>query len=82
MDNRRKYARSRVIKSGKLVLGRHVVPCVVRNISLGGACVEVQTTYGLPKELAFAIADAPPRAARVVWQTETRLGVAFQVAAA
>jgi hypothetical protein len=77
MDNRRKYPRTRLLKSGKLFLGKRAVPCTVRNISEGGVCIQVQTTYGLPKVFEFAMDDCPPRTCKVVWQNETRIGGQF-----
>jgi hypothetical protein len=44
MDERRKIPRRRILKSGKILLGRRQVQCTVRNLSEIGACLVVQTT--------------------------------------
>ena len=78
MDDRRRAPRTRMLKSGKILLGAYRVPCAVRNLSETGACLEVQTTFGIPSKFEFAMADQPVRACKVVWLRDTQLGVQFQ----
>ena len=46
MERRQPPARRRMLKSGKILLGTHLIPCAVRNMSERGACLKVQTTVG------------------------------------
>jgi hypothetical protein len=78
MDDHRKARRTRVLKTGKILLGSHVVPCTVHNLSETGACLEVQTTYGIPTTFEFVLQTQPPRTCKVVWLGDTKLGVHFQ----
>ncbi len=78
MENRRATSRVRMLKSGKILLGKATVPCTVRNLSDGGACLQVQSTYGLPSAFDFAVDDKPPRACKVIWLDATTLRVRFQ----
>jgi hypothetical protein len=78
MDNRRETARVRMLKSGKILLGKASVPCMVRNISDGGACLQVQSTYGLPSAFEFTLDDKPARHCKVVWLDGTTVRVEFQ----
>jgi hypothetical protein len=78
MENRRETTRLRMLKSGKILLGKATVPCTVRNLSDGGACLQVQSTYGLPSAFDFAVDDKPPRACKVVWLDATTVRVQFQ----
>jgi hypothetical protein len=78
MDNRRASSRLRVLKSGKILLGKASVPCTVRNISDGGACLQLRSTYGLPSSFDFAVDDKPPRACKVIWLDATTMRVQFQ----
>jgi hypothetical protein len=78
MENRRASSRLRMLKSGKILLGKAAVPCTVRNLSDGGACLQVQSTYGLPSAFDFTLDDKPPRACKVVWLDATTLRVEFQ----
>lgn len=80
MDDRRAKARSRTLKSGKILLGKKAVPCTVRNISEDGACLLVAGTYGLPSEFEFAFNDLPPRPCKVIWLDATTLRVQFRSA--
>jgi hypothetical protein len=78
MDDRRETARLRMLKSGKILLGKASVPCTVRNISDGGACLQVQSTYGLPSAFEFTLDDKPSRPCKVVWLDATTVRVEFQ----
>jgi len=77
MDNRRTTARLRTLKSGKIFLGSWGVPCTVKNLSATGACLQVQTTYGIPARFEFALTGEERKACKVTWLDETRLGVEF-----
>ena len=78
MDERRKYPRMRMLKSGKLLLGKHSVPCAIRNISEGGVCLEVQSTFGIPNTFDLIIGDGAPRTCKVMWLNEARMGAEFR----
>ena len=67
-----------MLKSGKILLGSWAVPCTVRNLSETGACLEVQTTYGIPATFQFILPDYPARSCKVVWLGDTKIGVHFQ----
>ena len=76
---RRAYARHRVFKGGRLAFsGGAGVECTVRNISSGGARVDVASSVGLPQHLTLYIAsDHFMRHCHKVWRNETRIGLAF-----
>ena len=78
MDDRRRYPRMRMLKSGKVLLGKHGIPCAVRNISEGGACLEMSLTFGIPKLFDLVIGEKPPRTCKVMWLNDARVGVEFQ----
>ncbi len=78
MDDRRRYPRMRMLKSGKVLLGKHILPCAVRNVSEGGACLEMSSTFGLPKIFDLVIGEKPPRSCKVMWLNDARVGVEFQ----
>lgn len=59
-DQRRAAPRIRMLKSGKILLGKHAVPCTVRNLSETGACLQVQTTTGIPSEFYLVMSDGLP----------------------
>ena len=74
---RRQQPRKRMLKSGKILLGKHAIPCAVRNMSERGACLKVQTTEGLPEMFDFLFAGEPVRTCKTVWRDDTQIGVMF-----
>jgi hypothetical protein len=53
------------------------ISCRVRNLSEGGACLETATTVGIPSTFAIVV-ENKHRACRVIWRTDTGLGVTFR----
>lgn len=78
MNEKRNKPRTRMLKAGTILLGTHPVPCTVRNLSEIGACLQVQTTYGLPSKFNFAMSEQPTRICKIIWRDETKIGVLFQ----
>jgi hypothetical protein len=66
-----------MLKSGKILLGKHPIPCTVRNLSESGACLRVQTTAGIPSEFIFLTASVPARTCKTIWRDDTKIGVKF-----
>jgi hypothetical protein len=54
------------------------VPCAVRNLSEIGACLVVQTTFGIPGTFKCVMPDRTPQTCQVIWRDDTKLGVRFQ----
>jgi hypothetical protein len=75
--DRRRPPRRRVLKSGKILLGTHPIPCTDRDISEIGACLKVQTTTGIPAVFDFLIAEDAARTCKTIWCTDTLIGVMF-----
>jgi len=78
MNEHRISPRRRVLKTGQIALSEKApkLECTVRNISETGACLQLSTTYGMPASFGLII-DGERHACRVVWRTDTRLGVTF-----
>jgi hypothetical protein len=76
---RRKSARSRVLKSAKLVLGQSsIIDCVVRNVTNSGARIQIANTVDLPKDFEMTFDGGHSiRPCRLVWRTVTETGVEF-----
>ena len=71
----------RTLKAGRIVFNHHfsVISCTVRNLSDGGACLQVATSIGIPDRFDLTIEpDGQQRACDVAWRTEDRIGVAFR----
>jgi len=79
MQERRKLARSRVLKGAKIVLGNaSVIDCAVRNVTNSGARVQIANTVDLPDDLGLTFdGGRSVRPFRVVWRSVTETGVEF-----
>jgi diguanylate cyclase (GGDEF)-like protein len=80
MAERRTVTRGRTLKSGRIVFndGRSAIDCAVRNLSGGGACLEVASMIGIPDTFTLTIdGDGVPRACTRKWTAGLRIGVAF-----
>jgi PilZ domain-containing protein len=82
MGDNRAGSRRRVLKSGWIIFSDKAakLECTVRNLSEAGASLQISTTYGMPSNFALII-DGVRHSCRIVWRTDTRLGVAFLQAA-
>ena len=80
ITNRRRRVRHRVLKGGKLTYdnGSHIVACLVRDFSEGGARIEAANAQTIPTELVLSFDDgAAPRRCLVRWRRHNDLGVEF-----
>lgn len=78
-DNRRTFRRMRTLKKGTIVLngGYSVYDCVVRNLSEGGAMLQI-AGLGIPSHFELTMdAAVPRRACTVRWRSDGALGVSF-----
>ena len=68
-----------MLKSAKILLSEKApkIECAIRNISDYGACLQISTTYGIPPTFELVM-EGFRRPCRVVWRTDTRMGVSFQ----
>jgi hypothetical protein len=78
MEERRQSPRRTVLKTGLVVLQdtSMTLRCTVRNLSDTGACIELSSTTGVPNNFEFVLDDVH-RPCRVIWRTDTRMGIAF-----
>jgi hypothetical protein len=79
MQERRKLTRSRVFKSAKIILGTaSVIDCVVRNITDGGARIEIPNAVTLPEAVDITLDGGRTfRPCRLMWRTLNETGVQF-----
>jgi hypothetical protein len=57
--------------------GRRVLPCIIRNLSAGGARLEMGKVMGVPNTFDLLVPRARPQACRVAWRALRELGVQF-----
>jgi hypothetical protein len=81
MDDKRKAARRRVHKEGKIVYadGMRVIDCTIRDMSETGARLLVGNTLGLPDTFKlFEKSSGMLYPSAIVWRQSNAVGVHFQ----
>ena len=77
MNNKRDQ-RQNVMKAGIILFGCSGIDCLVRNISDGGANLEVESQIGIPSSFDLVInVEHSNHHCHVVWRKARRIGVAF-----
>jgi hypothetical protein len=78
MDERRAAPRNRVLKAATIEFDGSAITCLVRDLSITGAALDVTSLAGIPKHFILAFrADAVHMRCHVVWFRENRIGVTF-----
>jgi hypothetical protein len=78
-QERRNEARRRVLKRAHIAFKGHgvTIDCTVRNLSDRGACLNVESSIGIPDTFDLMLDGASVRDCRVTWRKATRIGVGF-----
>ena len=80
MEERRHQERHRTLKGGKIVFNNKkcIFDCLVRDLSPSGACLQVNSSNGLPQTFDLLIdGESAIRPCRLIWLTDTRAGIEF-----
>jgi hypothetical protein len=78
MEDRRKHPRTEIDEPAYVSAGGSVISCVVRNISLEGAAIEVPNPAFVPAHFRLVMAkDSSVRECTVAWIQKDRIGVSF-----
>ena len=78
MEERRKYPRTEINEPAFVSAGGSVMSCVVRNISVEGAAIDVENPAFVPPQFRLVMAsDSSVRECRVAWIQEKRIGLTF-----
>ena len=78
MDEHRTVPRNYVLKAGTIKFGSDAINCMVRNLSISGAALDVTSTVGIPEHFTLVFpAEGLHMPCHVVWRKEKRIGVAF-----
>lgn len=73
--DRRNFPRQRIFKGADAIWHKGAfIDCVVHNISVGGACLQVNEPI---PDVFLLVLDDDPQACRVVWRKANRVGVRF-----
>jgi hypothetical protein len=75
---KRNEQRNRVLKAGMIEFPGGAFSCMVRNLSNGGAALDVPSLAGIPNEFSLYLPIEGMRfSCRSVWRNERRIGVTF-----
>lgn len=71
MADARRKARHHAVKARTIKFGGHAVDCLVRNLSVGGAALEVVNNSAIPARFVLAMpADGLQLPCRAVWRRD------------
>ena len=78
-QDRRNAARRRVLRSAQIIFNDRaaVIDCVIRDLSERGACIKVESPWGIPDSFELVLEAASFRDCRVAWRKPTLIGVEF-----
>ena len=70
--------------AGQIVLNNgSEIRCVIRNLSLYGACLQVSSHFGVPEDIfLWILGERVKRPCSIVWRSSRELGVQFSNAPA
>ena len=78
MEEKRKHPRTEVDEHAYVSSGGSVISCVVRNISVEGAAIDVENPAFVPARFRLVMAsDSSVRECRIAWIQKNRIGVTF-----
>jgi hypothetical protein len=78
MNEQRDSRRQRVLKPGTIAFNGSGIDCVVRNISVTGAALEVESHSGIPPTFDLIMPGKFSERCRVLWRKDKRIGVVFE----
>jgi hypothetical protein len=78
MDEKRKHPRTEVNEPAYVSAGGSVMSCMVRNISIEGAAIDVENPAFVPSRFRLVIAkDSSVYECSIAWIQQNRIGVTF-----
>jgi hypothetical protein len=78
MEERRKHPRTEINEPAYVSSGGSVISCVVRNISVEGAAIDVPNPAVVPPRFRLVMAkDSSVRECSIAWIQKNRIGVSF-----
>jgi hypothetical protein len=80
MEEKRKHPRTEINEPAFVSSGGSVMRCMVRNISVEGAAIDVDNPAFVPSNFRLVMAnDSSVRECRIAWIQQKRIGVTFVV---
>lgn len=75
----RRAQREETRQAGRIVLANGSgMTCMIRNLSSTGACLQVDSHFGIPRDIfLWIVGEDVKRPCRIVWRSNHQLGVLF-----
>ena len=78
MEEKRKHPRTEINEPAYVSSGGFVMSCMVRNISVEGAAIDVENPAFVPPRFRLVMAkDSSVRECRITWIQKNRIGLTF-----
>jgi hypothetical protein len=78
IEEKRKHPRTEINEPAYVSVGGSVMSCMVRNISLEGAAIDVENPAFVPPQFRLVMAKGSSvRECRIAWIKQNRIGVTF-----
>jgi hypothetical protein len=78
MEEKRKHPRTEINQPAYVSSGGSVMSCVVRNISVEGAAIDVENPTFVPPRFRLVMAnDSSVHECRIAWIQKNRIGLTF-----
>ena len=78
MRDSRRTTRHHTVKAGTIRFAGQAVDCLVRNLSLNGAALEISNNAAIPARFVLAVpGDGLQLPCRAMWRRDRRIGIAF-----
>ena len=78
MNEHRSVPRNRVLRAGTIEFNGGAINCIVRNLSISGAALDVASPDGIPEHFTLVFpTDGLRMLCHVAWRREKRIGIEF-----
>ena len=78
MEEKRKYPRTEISEPAYVSSGGSVMSCVVRNISVEGAAIDIENPTFVPASFRLVMAnDSSVYECKIAWIQQKRIGLTF-----
>lgn len=78
MNEHRSVPRNRVLRAGTIEFDGGAINCIVRNLSISGAALDLASPVGIPEHFTLVFpTDGLRTPCHVAWRKEKRIGIEF-----
>jgi PilZ domain len=74
---RRAIPRKRVLMSGAIEVAGSTISCLISNLSISGAALEISNHLDPPDRFNLVFKDGTNISCHVIWRRDEQIGVAF-----